>query len=424
MKKIVALFLCVALVVSLAACGSKKDPEPTKPSSDITEHISITWWHTMDSQYDSLVNELVDKFNSSQEYITVVPEYMGSFSDINEALVAANAAGEGLPGVAVCNTKFIASYANNGLFEDLTPYIENTAFDVSNMEPGMYEIGSFGNKQIAMPFFHNTHVIYYNKDMAEKYNLTIPTEFSELGDFFKSVKEKTGVTPLSMQSLDFYYGSFYRNAGVKIIDGDKSDLNSDTAIDITTQLQSWVKNGYISWLEGNDASSNMKQSFYQGNSFAVLHNSTALEAHQESANFNVGVAWYPGVNGMNNADLGGGVIGIPAKNSDEVKNAAWQFISYLCGNDTTMKIATDTGYLPICKDALTKDSTSTYLEKFPEYKTVFDNLNKVTPPIIDESASELCKIWQQYMNMIMLENADVSISLNNAVTEINEVLAD
>lgn len=424
MKKIVALFLCVALVVSLAACGSKKDPEPTKPSSDITEPISITWWHTMDSQYDSLVNELVDKFNSSQEYITVVPEYMGSFSDINEALVAANAAGEGLPGVAVCNTKFIASYANNGLFEDLTPYIENTAFDVSNMEPGMYEIGSFGNKQIAMPFFHNTHVIYYNKDMAEKYNLTIPTEFSELGDFFKSVKEKTGVTPLSMQSLDFYYGSFYRNAGVKIIDGDKSDLNSDTAIDITTQLQSWVKNGYISWLEGNDASSNMKQSFYQGNSFAVLHNSTALEAHQESANFNVGVAWYPGVNGMNNADLGGGVIGIPAKNSDEVKNAAWQFISYLCGNDTTMKIATDTGYLPICKDALTKDSTSTYLEKFPEYKTVFDNLNKVTPPIIDESASEICKIWQQYMNMIMLENADVSISLNNAVTEINEVLAD
>ncbi len=424
MKKIVALFICVALVVSLAACGSKKDTEPTKPSSDITEPISITWWHTMDSQYDSLVNELVDKFNSSQEYITVVPEYMGSFSDINEALVAANAAGEGLPGVAVCNTKFIASYANNGLFEDLTPYIENTAFDVSNMEPGMYEIGSFGNKQIAMPFFHNTHVIYYNKDIAEKYNLTIPTEYSELGDFFKSVKEKTGVTPLSMQSLDFYYGSFYRNAGVKIIDGDKSDLNSDTAIDITTQLQSWVKNGYISWLEGNDASSNMKQSFYQGNSFAVLHNSTALEAHQESANFNVGVAWYPGVNGINNADLGGGVIGIPAKNSDEVKNAAWQFISYLCGNDTTMKIATDTGYLPICKDALTKDSTSTYLEKFPEYKTVFDNLNKVTPPIIDESASEICKIWQQYMNMIMLENADVSISLNNAVTEINEVLAD
>ena len=203
MKKIVALFLCVALVVSLAACGSKKDPEPTKPSSDITEPISITWWHTMDSQYDSLVNELVDKFNSSQEYITVVPEYMGSFSDINEALVAANAAGEGLPGVAVCNTKFIASYANNGLFEDLTPYIENTAFDVSNMEPGIYEIGSFGNKQIAMPFFHNTHVIYYNKDMAEKYNLTIPTEFSELGDFFKSVKEKTGVTPLIFTMVHF-----------------------------------------------------------------------------------------------------------------------------------------------------------------------------------------------------------------------------
>lgn len=422
MKKIIAVCLVFAMALM---CGCAKAPiNENLGETKETSPIQIVWWHTMDSQYDELVKNLVDEFNNSQSDIVVLPEYMGSFNDINEALVAANAAGEGLPGVAVCNTKFLTAYASNGIFEDLSPYILADNFSVSDIEPGMYSIGTYGDKQVAMPFFHNTHVIYYNKDMANEYGLNFPSDFSELDAFFDKVKETTGITPLAMQGLDFYYGSFYRNAGVNIVDAGNCDLNCNASVAVTKKIRDWVKDGDITWLIGNDASSNMKQAFYQQSCFAVMHNSTAWAAHQQNAPFEVGIAWYPGVDGSNNADLGGGVIGIPSKNNEEIKAAAWKFISYLCGNESTIKIATETGYLPICTDASNKDMTKEYLTEIPEYKTVYDNMANVVPPFVAEEASEICKIWQQYMNLIMTEDADVEASLQAATDEINEAITD
>lgn len=391
---------------------------------DVNEPIEITWWHTLDSQYNDYISEIVDKFNQSNENITVKAEYMGSWSDINEALVAANASGTGLPAVAVCNTKFIAAYGDNNLFEDLTSYIDDTNYNISDFEKGIYSIATYGGKQIALPFLHNTQVIYYNKTIAKQYNLNIPKEFSEVDAFFKEVKEKTGMTPLSMQSLDFYYGTIYRNSEVNIIKGNKSDLNSTKSIEITTLAREWCKEGLISWLQGTDASSNMKQAFYDQKTFAVLHNSSALPTYIKNCNFEVGIAWYPGVNGVSHGDMGGGVIGIPSKNSQEVKNAAWMFIKYLCGEDINAEICIKTGNIPTRKSALNSSVVKDYLNTYPEYKVLYDNLDNIYPPFIHRSASEIVKVWQNYMNKVMLEYADPTEMLNNATKEINEILEE
>ena len=98
---------------SAAAPASSEAVDPSK--YEVTEPITITWWHALESQYDELVADVVKKFNATQKLITVEAQYIGSYKDINEALVAAHAAGTGLPAVAVANTDDVASYGDSGL---------------------------------------------------------------------------------------------------------------------------------------------------------------------------------------------------------------------------------------------------------------------------------------------------------------------
>lgn len=202
-KYVVTIIILLALVVVFLGIKKIKENNDRK-QYEVNEPIEIVWWNTLDSQYDEYVNEIITKFNNSQKNITVKAQYIGNWSDLNEALAAANAAGTGLPAITDCNTKFIAAFANNNLFENLDDYIKATKYDTSDFIEGIYSIGTFNNKQIAMPFLHSTQVIYYNKTLAEKEKINYDGKFESLDTLFNEIRNKLNITPLSMQSLDFY----------------------------------------------------------------------------------------------------------------------------------------------------------------------------------------------------------------------------
>ena len=46
---------------------------------EVTEPITIQWWHSLEAQYSDVVDQVVNDFNSSQDLITVEPVYVGSY---------------------------------------------------------------------------------------------------------------------------------------------------------------------------------------------------------------------------------------------------------------------------------------------------------------------------------------------------------
>ena len=120
MKKLLALALALCMMFSLCACsgstgstGSTATEAPAEEEAvvqdasfyEVTEPITITWWHALEDQYSDLVTEIVDGFNSSQDLITVNAEYIGSYSDLNEALVSAAAAKAANPSLPLLLTR-------------------------------------------------------------------------------------------------------------------------------------------------------------------------------------------------------------------------------------------------------------------------------------------------------------------------------
>ena len=420
-----------------SAAAADKDSAAASEAADpdkyaVKDKIEITWWHALEDQYSDLVNQVVDDFNNSQDKIHVTAEYKGAYKDINEALVAANAAGTGLPALAVANTDYVAQYGANGLFENLDPYISATGYDTSDFAEGLLQSAQYDGKQVSLPFLHSTQVIYYNADMAKEKGIEIPSSMDDMDAFLEAATQKGADGSTSVYGLEIpgwdkcYFETMYLNDSVKIISDDNTcDLNSDAAVAVTSKIQDWVKKGYVNYRQGTDASANMRQDFYDQKAFAVMHTSSLYNNYVDKCGFNVGMAWYPAAsNGSKNSEVGGCVLGIPSKNDQATKNAAWVFLQYLCGKDVNMKWAESTGYIPTRKSVLTTDEGKAFLQEKPAFQSIFDNLDLIKPRIQSSAWSELATTWKNYMVTIMTQDVDPKEQSDDMVDEINEILAD
>ena len=443
-KKILALVLAMAMVFALAACGgttgapaateapaeapdAAPEEAPAAASYEVTEPITIVWWHALEDQYSGLVSEVVDGFNSSQDLITVEAQYIGAYKDVNEALVAAHAAGTGLPAVCVANTDYVASYGAGGVFEDLDPYIAATGYDVDDFSAGLLLSSQYEGKQVALPFLHSTQVIYYNKTMADENNITVPTKIEDFRAFLEAGAAACGGYGTVVPGWDqWYFETMYLNEGVDIITDDNTcDLNSEAALAVTNQIRDWCDSGLAYFATGTDASAQMRQNFYDGKAFSVMHTSSLYNNYVDQCDFEVGMAWYPAAStGDMYSEVGGCVLGIPAGNDQATKNAAWQFLQYLCGKEVNMKWAEGTGYLPTRNSVLATDEGVAFLEAKPAFQCIFDNLNLINPRIQNAAWSELATTWKNYMDVMMNQGGDVASESDDMVVEIDEILED
>lgn len=452
MKKKIALVLAATMVAgALGGCsgGGSTGPKPAGEAAAttaapaetqavdpekyaVTKPITIKWWHALEEQYNETVAKVVEDFNNSQDMITVEAEYIGSYTKLNEALVAAHAAGTDLPAITAANTPYVAEYGAGGLTEDLTPYIAASGYDLSDFGDGMIKAANYDGKQVSMPFLISTQILYYNKDMADEMGITIPEKWSDMDAFLEKTTKKnadgtTAVYGTIIPGWDqWYFETFYLNQGVKLINDDQitTDLGDEKAIEIASKIQEWCKNGYTYWTgTADDASSIMRQNFIDGKAFSVVHTTSLYNNYVKQCNFEIGMAWLPGAE-TKNQEIGGSVLLIPSKNDQETKNAAWQFMQYLCSKDVNMTWADGTGYMPTRKSVLETEDGVAFLEKKPAFQAIFDNLDLINPRIQHKGWGQLATIWKNSMAEVMMENGDVEASMKQMADEINDVLGD
>lgn len=446
-KRTIALMTTMALLAgTLAGCGgggstgkaaqsAQKEAETQAAEVDpskyeVTEKIEIEWWHALEEQYTDTVNKVVEGFNSSQDLITVKPVYVGNYAAVNEALVAAHAAGTGLPGVSVANTPFVAEYASGGLTEDLTPYIQATGFDIEDFGEGLIQATSYEGKQATLPFLISTQVVYYNKDMAKERGLSVPEKWDDMEAFLEQASViNNGQTECYGTIIpgwdQWYFETFFLNNGVKIVNDDQvsTDLGGETSAKMVEQIKDWYKKGYIDYVENPDNSSTMRQNFIDGKTFSVVHTSSLYNTYVENCGFEVGMAWLP-AGETKNQEVGGSALLIPAKNDQATKNAAWQFLSYLCSKDVNMIWASETGYLPTRNSVQTTEEGKEFLKEKPEFQVIFDNLNLIQPRIQHPGWNQLATIWKNSLAEIIKEDVDLNEMLEMMAEEIDEVLED
>ena len=414
-KKLTSLALSAALMTGLmTGCGSSKSASTEEIVTEITEPVEITFWHAMNGELEKTLQDLTDKFMKENSKIKVNLQNQSSYPELQQKITATTSSPKDLPTITQAYPGWMLNPMEEGLVEDLKPYIENETLKFDNYEDileGLRESTTIDGKIYGMPFNKSTEVIWYNKDLFEELNLEVPTTYEEFANVAKTIKEKKGIVGAGFDSLNTFYTTFLKNEGVTF------DSNIDVTGKESTKAANYyldgIKEGYFR-IAGTDMYlsgpfSNEKIGMYIG--------STAGETFIKqgvNGKFEVGVAPYPAKNSIQQ----GTDLYVFSSSTAEQRTAAYEYLKFLTSTENQVTWAKESGYMPARQSAIDSEEyqnsdslipsvlskVSTKLFTNPLVRgadSAFQEANTVLESILSDKNSDVKSKLKEYKNTLI-----------------------
>lgn len=179
-KKLIALFLCVLMSLSLFACAQAATPvssaAPTSSEAASTPaassaasgekvHITYSMWGN-DTEAKS-TQATLDKFNASQDRIEV-ELIMIPHEAYVEKLNTMATAGQ-LPDTAIMSEAGVIQWAEQGMLNDI-----ESMYSANDPKPLDSLVFKYKGKAVAYSVANEIMLLYYNKDMFDKAGVAYP----------------------------------------------------------------------------------------------------------------------------------------------------------------------------------------------------------------------------------------------------------
>ena len=386
-KRIVALLLLVAMMVSLAACNSNQ-PDPTGSNTAAANftvpeggydgsEVTITFYHTMGSNLTAVLDLYIEEFHKLYPNITVEYTSVGGYDDVRDQISTEITVGS-QPNIAYCYPDHVALYNLAGVVTQLDDLIASqetvtlsdgttqilglTNEQQADFIEGYYNEGKqFGDgKMYTMPLSKSTEVLYYNKTFFTENNLTVPTTWDELEAVCEQIKQiDPNSIPLGYDSeanwfitMCEQYQSPYTSAT-----GDHFLFNNETNRSFIKKFREWYEKGYLTtqtiygaYTSGLFVSTNDVKSYMSiGSSAGATHQRpTAVNGEYP---FEVGIATIPQVNADNKKVISQGPsVCIFQKENPQEVIASWLFVKFLTTNvGFQAEFSMASGYVPVLK---------------------------------------------------------------------------
>lgn len=236
-----AITASLAMVVGMGGCG-RSDNGATSESDAVTIIDSskatgdLTVW-AMGNEGDLLGDFVKDFEKENPEVhvkVTAIP-----WSSAHDKLQTAIAAGNG-PDVAQMGTTWMADFSNS--FSEVP-----SNFDTSDFSEGPLGAGQVDGKQLGVPWYVDTRVLYYRTDIAEQAGWTeAPKTWDDLKQMAQDMQKVDGVKygfNLNPSGTDAFIGTlpFSYSAGANLTDKGQTkwtftDNGIKKALDFTTGL--------------------------------------------------------------------------------------------------------------------------------------------------------------------------------------------
>ena len=305
------------------------------------------------------------------------------YSDMHDKLVTQLIGSSSYYNVLEVDFLWAGEFPDAGWLEDLGPYVEKSGFDLKPFIPAMMDlVGRRQGKLYMIPMYNYSMGLIYRTDLLEDpklqaaykkehgKDLALPETLEGYVQMAKFMKEKAGVAGAAMQgqkgdpnSMEF--SNYLFSAG-----GHYQDKSGKVVLDSPAgkkALELYVDN--------------IKNAAQQGALSATLDDTLRLMCDGKA--FSMVTYWWmlpqlddkekcPAVAGKvaltvmpgGHGESGGWGWAIPKNESQELKDAAWKFITWVQGEKIAIARA-EMGHAPVRSDAFEAKSV---LAKYPYYK--------------------------------------------------------
>ena len=369
---------------SEATSSSTDGRVDSKLSFDLNTPVTINLYTSLSSSasYGLLFDSYIEEFQELYPNITVNHDRKGGYDDVLNAIKTEIGSNSLEANLAYCYSDHVAYYNKSRCVQTLDKFIYNNQVDENgNYVYGMSDeqiddfIDSYWNEgksygddlMYTLPLYKSTDLMFYNVDVFNKHNLSVPTHwFSNDANDTTSMEYVCGKLrslypndyPLGIDSeanmfitMCEQYGSPYTSAT-----GDHYLFNNDTNKEFVKKFAEWYSKGYLTTGEISGA-------HYCSSLFTNLSDDSAkvfmgigssagaskqLPDQSSPLKFEVGIAPLPQMDVSNPKAISQGPNMCIFKNDDQQKvMASWLLLRYLTTNLTFQaEMSIDSGYIP------------------------------------------------------------------------------
>lgn len=317
MKKFVLILICLILIST--GCRQKQDDNL----------VFATWGSKTEVQ---ILKELLSDFEKENpdikvEFLHIPQNYFQKL----HLMFASNLA----PDVIFINNLNIPVYEKYLL--DLNDIVKNK----EDYYPQVLDTMTYEDRLLAIPRDVSTLVVFYNKDLFDKNNLSYPNENWNITEFLDTAKKLTnnGIYGISFEENSLFYLPYMRAFGGGILSPTGEQIMNSENSQKGIQYYSDLRNKYnIAPKKYQSASETMAQMFINGRLAMHLSGRWLVPKYREDIKFDWDIVNFPNINEKSSVTLDSS--GYAITKSSKHKEDAVKLVEFLSSDKAIQKFTT------------------------------------------------------------------------------------
>lgn len=399
-KKIWGLAAIAASALILASCDNNSS-NGSKSNSK-----TITFWYGGDAS--TAVKPMVKDFEKKTGIKVKVQSI--PWSDYNDKLLTAAASKTG-PDALVVGTTEVANYASSKTLMNLSSEIKkDNTISSDKFFDGSVKTTTVNGKQYALPWYVETRVLYYRKDLLKSVGYdSAPKTWAQLYDAaIKLSKRGKNMYGFNVDSAEPTFGfMFARQNGATLVKNNKVQFNKKPTVSALEYLYKFIKNGAS---PSQDTKLTIGQSFgSKGPVPMFISGPWMIQSIKQTAGLKSsqwGVAELPKGRISNMSNTGGGDLAV--FNYSNNKQEALKFIKFMSTRKEQLKYYNSSNSMPTRKSAWSDKALSE--EKIQVFRKQLNN-SEPMPALKswDTIGTNYTKAWQQ----IAINHANIQKTMDS-----------
>lgn len=211
MRKLGFFFMVIVMLsIVLAGCGDSTDDNSNENTEGNTSNLdgtvlTVATVNNPDMKImQKLTKEYFEEDTGIEVEFVVLPE-----NDLRKKVTEDVALGAGAFDIVTISTYDTPIWAQNDWIESLSPRMdklsedEKNAYDLEDIFPSMRDALTYDDSLYALPFYGESTMLYYNKDIFEEVGLEMPLNptWEEVDKMAREIKEETGTPGIVLRGL-------------------------------------------------------------------------------------------------------------------------------------------------------------------------------------------------------------------------------
>lgn len=401
---------------------------------------TIEWWHAMRSARGEVANEIIKRFNESQDQYRVVGTFKGNYDETLNAGIAAYRAKKH-PHLMQVFEVGTQTMMLSGAVYPVYKLMKDTGYDIDwsrYLQPILsYYMNADGNL-VSMPFNSSTPVMYYNKALFKKAGIDkIPATWDEMGVATKKLRD-AGVGAGMVTAWQSWvqvenYSAIHNIPFATQANGYEGlnvelTINNPQMVKHVTRLREWARDGRFVY--SGQKYQGPKAEFLAQNAGIYMDSISGIAKLKKAAQFDWGVAPLPVEADMKepqNSIIGGASLWVLKGKSKKEYKAVAAFLKFLSTNEIQEYWHKETGYFPVTIDAYESLKAKGYYAANPKQEVGIKQLKRRDPTKISRglrlgSFTQIRNIINEELELVWNGSKTPQEALDAAVARSNTKL--